>query len=108
MPRATMAAVLLLAALLLAVPTVADIVVLKNSGRLEGTVTDLGDYVEVQTKTGKMRVARAEIKEIIAQKTPLDEFKDRFAVLPAGEPEAYSSWPSSPAPASSMTRWGRC
>lgn len=90
MPRAATAAVLLLAALLLAVPAArADLVVLKNGGKLEGIVTDRGDSVEVQTKTGKLTVARADIEKIVAQKTPLDEFKDRFAALQAGEPEAY-------------------
>lgn len=59
----------------------ADVVMLKSGGKLEGVVVQQGDTVEVRTRTGVIKVRKDDIREIIAQKTPIDEYQTRRAAL---------------------------
>ncbi len=89
MKRSSLLAVLIVVLLLLPPPGAADLVILKRGGKLEGVVTDLGEMVEVRTKTGVMKIKKEDVAEIITQKTPLDEYQSRVAVLPADQPDAH-------------------
>jgi Tfp pilus assembly protein PilF len=54
----------LLALLLLASPVFADVVHLRNGGKIEGKVTDLGDKIEVETANGKVSVEKELVERV--------------------------------------------
>lgn len=67
-----------LSLLVLAAPSLADTVVLKNGGKLEGTVVNEdSSWIELKTRFGTQRINRKDIKEIIAGKTVAQEFEDK-------------------------------
>lgn len=76
---------ILLAAVAGAAPLWADTVVLKNGGKLEGIVQDLGDRVRVETGFGAMEFPRSMVGEILVSPTPLKEYRDRARGLAEGD-----------------------
>ncbi len=89
----------ILLGLLLAVsPAIADVVHLRNGGRLEGKVKDVGGQVEIDTGRGIFRIDRADIERIEAKPwTPPPK--------PQPKPAAKAPDPS-PAPAPAKPRLG--
>ena len=74
--------VLLLAALFLALPADATVIVLKNGNRLEGTVVEEdADSVTVKTIVGMIELKRDDIDTIIEQDTPLETYRKDAANL---------------------------
>jgi hypothetical protein len=75
-----------------ACPATADTVVLTNGRRLQGRVSEDGQYVTVETQYGSIRLERSRIQTIIKQATPLDEYarrcRDLSARLEAERPAA--------------------
>ncbi|TET37520.1 MAG: HEAT repeat domain-containing protein [Planctomycetota bacterium] len=64
----------------------ADIVILKNGGRIEGTVIDRGDSVEVVIRPGvSTTIPRKDIEKIIIQTSPAQMYRDRARQLAADD-----------------------
>ncbi|MHC4661459.1 MAG: HEAT repeat domain-containing protein [Planctomycetota bacterium] len=83
MRRHTTLPVLAVAITFLLVSTAAaDIVILKNGGRIEGEVIDQGDSVLVRIKDGMTTtIQRKDIKEIIIKKSPLQIYEEKSFAL---------------------------
>ena len=52
---------------LLALPAPADVVHLRNGGRVEGRVTDRGETLEVETRAGRTTVEKSAVDRIEAK-----------------------------------------
>ncbi|NQT51797.1 hypothetical protein HQ576_07100 [bacterium] len=73
------------AALCVAAPAVADVVHLKSGGQLEGQVTETPDGVVVKLPAGEVRVSRDAVARIERKPSVLDEFRKRAAALKADD-----------------------
>ncbi|MFG0320178.1 MAG: hypothetical protein ACF8XB_23095 [Planctomycetota bacterium JB042] len=70
----------------LASSVAADVVHLKNGGKLHGEIlSDDGAFVEVKTKFGVQKIAKADVKEIERKRTPAQEIDDRLGSLAADD-----------------------
>jgi hypothetical protein len=74
------AALCALALLLAATPSRADVVVLKDGRRIEGTLVRDDQKVVVRTGLGELEFDRSAVREILRGKTPREEFAEREAV----------------------------
>jgi hypothetical protein len=80
MSRRARGAALCALVLALAAPTSsADVVVLKDGRRIEGTLVRDDDKVVVRTGLGELEFPRSAVKEIVRGKTPREEFAAREA-----------------------------
>jgi hypothetical protein len=70
-----------LALVVLAAPALADVVHLKNGRTIEGTVTKLGDKVNVKTQFGSISLASSEVVRIEKKSTIEEQFRTRRAAL---------------------------
>jgi hypothetical protein len=81
----------ILAVLLLAVPLVplatADVVHLKNGGRIEGDVEDLGDAYRVKLRSGAVTIKKADVAGIEAKPTLADLYREKLAEIDPEDPE---------------------
>jgi hypothetical protein len=93
-PRGARGAALCALALLLAAPILwADVVVLKDGRRIEGTLVRDDDKVVVRTGLGELEFERSAVKEILRGKTPREEFAAREAAArTADEFAALGNW----------------
>ncbi len=74
----------------LAAPAAADIIHLKNGGRIEGTVlSEEGGKVRVRTKFGVQTIDRSLIDRIEKKKTPYEEYLERRAALDPGDADGH-------------------
>ena len=73
----------LLAVLVLAAPALADVVHLRNGGRIEGRVTEEGNRIRIETATGTLTVDRKDVVRI--EKKPWDP-PARPNVVPKAKP----------------------
>jgi len=73
------AALCALALVLAALPSEADVVVLKDGRRIEGTLVRDDSKVVVRTGLGELEFERSAVKEILRGKTPREEFAAREA-----------------------------
>jgi hypothetical protein len=82
-----------LAALLLVAtpPALADVVHLKNGGRLVGRVEEDGDTVRVVMAGGTMTLAKDRIESVERQETPPEELARRKKALAAGDAAAAAA-----------------
>ena len=64
-------------------------VVLKDGRRIAGEVVETERGYDIHTRLGVVQVGRHEVKEIIVERTPLDEFNDRFAALEADDADGH-------------------
>jgi hypothetical protein len=71
--------------LLAAGPAFADVVHLKNGGRLVGRVEDDGDRVRVVMAGGTMTLAKDRVESVERQETPAEEMARRRAALVIGD-----------------------
>lgn len=69
-------------------PARADVVYLKDGGKLEGKITDQGDAIVVRMGSIKMTVEKDRILRIEEKKAPRDEYKEKLAALPADDADA--------------------
>lgn len=67
--------------LLLPIASLADTVVLKSGKRLDGTVTDKGDTVELRIGTMKTSIPKSQVERIEVRKSPMEELAERRAAL---------------------------
>src|SRR5262245_7641077 len=87
------AALCALALALAATPTRADVVVLKDGRRIEGTIVRDDQKVVVKTGLGELEFDRSAVKEILRGKTPREEFAEREAAArTADEFSALGDW----------------
>jgi len=80
-----MRAPLLAVALLAAVPALADVVVLRDGGEVEGEVEELGERVRIRTGIGSVTLDRSEVREIRRQPLPRQALAARRAALAQGD-----------------------
>jgi Tfp pilus assembly protein PilF len=79
----------ILLASLAALPVVADVVHLRNGGRVEGQVTDLGDSIELDTGRGRFRISKGDIDRIEPKAwTPAPRREEGAPVPPPSDPPA--------------------
>ncbi len=79
-----------LSLLVFSAASLADTVVLKNGGKLEGTVINEDpSWIELKTRFGTQRIARKDIKEIIAGKTVAQEFEEKKKKLKLDDLEGH-------------------
>jgi hypothetical protein len=76
-------------AVCLAVPALADVVHLKSGGTLEGQVTRTPDGVVVKLPAGEVRISNDAIARIEKKPAVLDEFQKRAAALKRGDVAAH-------------------
>jgi hypothetical protein len=69
------------ALLLAATPAVADVVLLRNGGRLEGSASEEGDRIVLRLESGVVRIPKAEVLQVQKTPAPLDEYQSRAAAL---------------------------
>jgi hypothetical protein len=84
--RAVILSVLLLA--VSAGTAVADVVHLKNGGRVEGTVTDLGDALLVKSRFGSVTIDKSEVLAIEAKPTLAELYEARREKTDLEDPDA--------------------
>jgi tetratricopeptide (TPR) repeat protein len=82
------AATLLLLALLVATPALADVVHLKNGGRVEGTVKDLGDKYRIDHRYGSLTVPKADVTKIEKKASLKELYEARRKKIDAKDPDA--------------------
>ncbi len=85
MRRLTLAVIL---AALAAAPALADVVYLKNGGRVEGTVTDLGDTLKVEHRFGTVTLKKSEVAGIERKATVEQVYAERRAKTDLTDPAA--------------------
>ncbi len=77
-------------ALLLATIAAADVVHLRNGGKIEGRVTDKGDRVEVQTAEGTVTIEKTQIERIEKKEfTPPPRLLPRRPAVKRGDPYSH-------------------
>jgi hypothetical protein len=87
--KISMLAVCLTAACFVSVAA-ADVILLKNEGRIEGKIISQTETeVRIATKYGVVNVSREDIKEIVITPTALELYKQKLAEITAGDAEAH-------------------
>lgn len=71
--------------LLFSVPALADTVVLREGGRIEGEVVDLGDRIQVKTRMGAVTLLRSEVREIVPHPPARQVYQERRKALAPGD-----------------------
>ena len=66
----------------------ADVIFLKNGGRLEGIVKDEGDKVHITLPYGTMVIPKTQIQEIVMSITALDQYRQKMALIDPKDPES--------------------
>jgi hypothetical protein len=69
-------------------PALGDTVHLQNGQTIEGRVRDRGEFVEIEVPSGRLTIPRASVRKIDRKPLTIDEFNQRRAALPAGQPSA--------------------
>lgn len=87
--RLTLAAAIL--GILGGVPLWGDVVHLKNGGTVEGIVTEEGEFYSVETAFGITRIRKAEVAEVLWEKSALAEYRERASALRPGDAEGWNA-----------------
>lgn len=67
----------------------ADTVVLKNGGKIEGIVSEEGEWYVVEMDAGTARIPRAEVASVIEEKTTLEEYREKAARVPENDAQGH-------------------
>jgi len=68
---------------------VADVVYLKDGGKLEGDVSDMGGHIILKSGSMKTRIEKDRILRIEVKKTPREEYQERLKAIPPEDAEAH-------------------
>ncbi len=69
--------------------TEADTVVLNNGGKIEGIVTEEGDWYLVEMDAGTARIRRSEVATVLDRKTTLEEYREKAAKLAENDAQGH-------------------
>jgi len=88
---ASMRGILLSAAFLLLIPpsALADVVYLKSGSKMEGKVTDMGDYIILEAGSMRTTIKKEQIVRIEKKKSPTEEFEEKLRAVPKDDAEAF-------------------
>ncbi|KAF0247072.1 MAG: hypothetical protein FD180_11 [Planctomycetota bacterium] len=67
----------------------ADVVLLRNGGRLEGATSEEGDRLVIRMETGTARIPRGSVLRVVKRVAPADDYAARAAAVTKGDAKGH-------------------